>query len=201
MQTKSKSEPVNTAKDEGTVRIGTQIWAATNLNVSTFRNGDSIPEAKTNKEWVAAGESGKPAWCYYNNDPKYGPKFGKLYNWFAVNDSRGLAPAGWTLPGDADWAELMYNLGGPEVSGEKMKSTSGWIEGNFGNNESGFTGLSGGYRIENGLFLKLGSIGTWWSTTENKYINGIDYYLSLNRSFGRGSSPKQRGESIRCLRK
>jgi uncharacterized protein (TIGR02145 family) len=118
-----------------------------------------------------------------------------------VNDSRGLAPAGWTLPGDADWAELMYNLGGPEVSGEKMKSTSGWIEGNFGNNESGFTGLSAGYRVENGIFLKLGSIGTWWSTTENKYINAIDYYLSLNRSFGKGSSPKKRGESVRCLRR
>jgi uncharacterized protein (TIGR02145 family) len=207
VQSKSKSvqksstpAPANKSKDVGIVRIGTQTWAVANLNVSTFRNGDTIPEARTNKEWVAAGESGKPAWCYYNNDPANGPKYGKLYNWYAVNDPRGLAPAGWSLPGDADWTKLMYYLGGPDASGRKMKNTTGWIDGNIGTNESGFTGLSGGYRVENGTFLNLGSIGTWWSSTESKSSSAIDFYLSLSGSLGRSGSPRQRGESIRCLR-
>lgn len=207
--TQTKSKPVqksstpaqaNKSKDVGIVRIGTQSWAVANLNVSTFRNGDTIPNAKTNKEWVTAGESGKPAWCYYNNDPVNGSKYGKLYNWYAVNDPRGLAPAGWSLPGDADWVKLAYYLGGQGAAGNKMKSTSLWIDGNIGTNETGFTGLPGGYRVENGTFLNLGSIGTWWSSTESKASSAIDFYLSLSGSLGRSSSPKQRGESIRCLR-
>jgi uncharacterized protein (TIGR02145 family) len=205
-QTKSTQtviKPVTATKSAvpGTVRIGTQTWAIANLNVNTFRNGDSIPEAKTNKEWVTAGESGKPAWCYYNNDPANGLKYGKLYNWFAVNDPRGLAPAGWTLSGDADWSMLTYFLGGQEVAGNKMKNTSGWSDDNYGTNESGFTGSPGGYRVENGTFLNLGSIGTWWSSTESKASTAIDHYLALSRSLGRSSSPKQRGESVRCIRK
>ena len=200
IQKSSKSEPDNKSKDFGIVTIGTQTWAVANLNVSTFRNGDSIPEARTNKEWVTAGESGKPAWCYYNNDPANGLKYGKLYNWYAVNDPRGLAPAGWTLSSDADWAKLTYYLGGQEAAGERMKSSSGWSEGNNGTNETGFIGLPGGYRVENGTFLNLGSIGIWWSSTESKSLSAIDHYLSQSNSLGRSSSPKQRGESVRCLR-
>jgi uncharacterized protein (TIGR02145 family) len=196
----TKSEPENKSKDVGTVKIGTQTWAVANLNVSTFRNGDSIPEAKTNKEWETAGASGKPAWCYYNNNPANGPKYGKLYNWYAVNDPRGLAPAGWILPTDADWANLVSSSGGQGGAGTRMKSVSGWSDGDNGNNESGFTGLPGGYRVENGTFLNLGSIGTWWSSTESKTSTAIDHYLGLSGSVGRSITPKQRGESVRCLR-
>jgi len=206
-QTKSKSiqkssisETDNKSKDLGIVTIGTATWAVANLNVSTFRNGDSIPEARTNKEWETAGESGKPAWCYYNNDPANGPKYGKLYNWYAVNDPRGLAPAGWALSSDTDWAKLTYYSGGQEAAGERMKSSSGWSEGNNGTNKSGFIGLPGGYRVENGTFLNLGSIGIWWSSTESKSLSAIDHYLSMSSSLGRSSSPRQRGESVRCLR-
>jgi uncharacterized protein (TIGR02145 family) len=199
-QKNSKSEPAKKSKDFGTVRIGTQTWASANLNVSTFRNGDSIPEARSNKEWVAAGESGKPAWCYYNNSPANGLKYGKLYNWYAVNDLRGLAPDGWTLSSDADWANLTNSLGGQALASKKMKSTSGWSDGSNGTNESGFEGLPGGYRVENGTFLNFGSIGTWWSSTESKSLSAIDHYLSLSGSLGRSSSPRQRGESVRCLR-
>jgi uncharacterized protein (TIGR02145 family) len=199
-QKSSKSEPDNKSKDVGTIRIGTQAWAVANLNVSTFQNGDSIPEAKTNKEWIAAGESGKPAWCNYNNDPALGLKYGKLYNWYAVNDPRGLAPVGWTLASDADWAKLVNYLGGQGGAGSKMKSTNIWSEGNNGTNETGFTGFPGGYRVENGAFLNFGSIGTWWSSTEGNGLNAIDHYLSQTNSLGRSNSPKQRGESVRCLR-
>jgi uncharacterized protein (TIGR02145 family) len=201
VQKSSKPEPDNKSKDSGTVKIGTQSWALANLNVSTFRNGDSIPEAKTNKEWVTAGESGKPAWCNYNNNPSYGLKYGKLYNWYAVNDPRGLAPAGWTLSSDDDWANLIYFLGGQTEAGKKMKSTSGWSESNNGTNESGFTALPGGYRVENGLFLNIGSIGTWWSSTESKAQTAIDHYIAMSGSLSRSSNPRQRGESVRCLRK
>ena len=200
-QKSSKSESENKAKDVGTVRIGTQIWAVANLNVSTFRNGDSIPEAKTSKEWVAAGESGKPALCYFNNDPATGLKYGRLYNWYAVNDPRGLAPVGWTLSGANDWAMLINYLGGQGAAGSKMKSTGGWGEGNNGTNESGFIGFPGGYRVENGSFLNIGSIGTWWSSTENNTPTAIDHYLAQSSSVGRSNSPKQRGESVRCIRK
>jgi uncharacterized protein (TIGR02145 family) len=200
IQTGSKSGPDNKSKDFGTVRIGSQTWAVVNLNVSTFRNGDSIPEAKTNKEWATAGESGKPAWCYYNNDLSKGLKYGKLYNWYAVNDPRGLTPVGWTLPSGADWATLIYFLGGQGMAGNKIKSISGWNDGNNGTNESGFEGLPGGYRVENGTFLNFGSIGTWWSSTESKSLSAVDYYLAMSGSLSSSSSPKQRGESVRCLR-
>ena len=82
------------------VKIGNQIWMVKNLNVETFRNGDHIHEAKTLEEWKIAGENQKPAFCYYNNDPKNGTIYGKLYNWYAVNDPRGLAPAGYHIPYD-----------------------------------------------------------------------------------------------------
>ncbi len=206
-QTKTKSVQKSTkpgtdskSKDAGTITIGKQKWAVANLNVSTFRNGDSIPEARTNKEWVAACESGKPVWCYYNNNPAIGVKYGKLYNWFAVSDPRGLAPAGWILASADDWARLINYLGGQGAAGYKMKSITGWGEGNNGTNESGFTGLPGGYRVENGTFQNLGSIGIWWSSTESRAQNAIDHYISQSTSLNRGDSPKERGESVRCLK-
>ena len=200
IQKSSKSEPANKSKDVGTVRIGPQIWAVANLNVITFRNGDSIREAKTNNEWVKAGESGKPAWCYYNNDPANGLKYGRLYNWYAVNDPRGLAPAGWILPSDADWAKLINFLGGPGSAGTKMKSNGRWNDGTDGTNETGFTGFPEGYRVENGSFQNIGSMGIWWSTTENNPLSAFDHYLSQSSSLSRSNSPKQRGESVRCIK-
>ena len=109
-----------------TVTIGTQVWMTKNLDVATFRNGDPIPQAKTDEEWEKAGENEQPAWCYYNNDPANGAKYGKLYNWYAVNDSRGLAPSGYHIPSDAEWTRLTDFLGGEKVAGPKMKSKSGW---------------------------------------------------------------------------
>ncbi|MFN5182672.1 MAG: fibrobacter succinogenes major paralogous domain-containing protein [Bacteroidota bacterium] len=107
-----------------TVMIGKQVWSTKNLDVSKFRNGDIIPEAKTKEEWERAGENKQPAWCFYNNDPKNGLKYGKFYNWYAVNDPRGLAPAGYHIPSDAEWTQLTDFLGSD--AGTKMKSTSGW---------------------------------------------------------------------------
>jgi uncharacterized protein (TIGR02145 family) len=196
-----KAEQLKKIKEAGGVMIGSQVWAAANLDVITFRNGDTIPEAASNEDWVRAGEEKKPAWCYYNNDPLTGKKYGKLYNWYAVNDPRGLAPAGWTLSDNDDWAQLGYYSGGQAVAGTKMKSITGWKDGNNGNNETGFGGLPGGYRVENGTFVNAGSNGIWWSSTENNTQTAYDHYLVLSGSLGRSNSPKQRGESVRCIRK
>lgn len=199
----SAAKPVTKAvvRDTEAARIGMQSWAMANLDVSTFRNGDTIPQAKTNEEWVAAGQTGKPAWCYYNNDPTLGKKYGKLYNWYAVNDPRGLAPAGWDLPDDEAWMQLATTLGGPQTAGLKMKSITGWADGNNGSNESGFNGLPGGYRKENGIFSNIGSIGIWWGTSEGKGLTAFDYFLILNSTLSRSSNPRLRGESVRCIRR
>lgn len=187
-------------KDTEATRIGAKSWALANLDVVTFRNGDTIPEARTNDEWVAAGEAGKPAWCYYNNDETHGKKFGKLYNWYAVNDPRGLAPKGWKIPAGPDWEALAGSIGGPQLAGKKMKSTTGWAEGSNGTNESGFNGLPGGYRKENGIFDNAGSIGIWWSSTEGKSLTAIDFYLGLNYNLNASANPRKRGASVRCIR-
>ena len=118
-----KNTPVINLKS---VLIGEQSWTSENLNVDRFRNGDLIPEAKTAEEWINAGKNKQAAWCYYNNDPNNEAKYGKLYNWHAVNDTRGLAPTGWHVPTEAEWTILSDFLGGENQAGTKMKSTSGW---------------------------------------------------------------------------
>ena len=112
----------NVSKTSDTVTIGSQIWATKNLSVTTFRNGDNIPEAKTSEEWKKAGKEKKAAWCYYNNDPANGEKYGKLYNWYAVSDPRGIAPEGYHVPGSLEWERLISGLGGNYAAGKKLKS-------------------------------------------------------------------------------
>lgn len=109
------------------VSIGTQVWMTKNLNVDTFLNGDVIKEAKTMAEWIKAGLNKQPAWCQYNNDPTNGIKYGKLYNWFAINDYRGLAPKGYHIPSDVEWSILYDFLDADETKVIlKMKSENGW---------------------------------------------------------------------------
>ena len=108
------------------VTIGTQTWTSKNLNVSKFRNGEAIPLAKTTAEWELALDKKQPAWCYYENKGENGTTYGKLYNWYAVTDPRGLAPNGYHIPTDAEWTILTDYLGGDTIAGTKMKSTSGW---------------------------------------------------------------------------
>lgn len=183
------------------VTIGNQIWMAENLNVDKFRNGDPIPQAKTSEEWLAAAENGEPAWCFYDNDPANGAKYGKLYNWYAVTDFRGLAPKGWHIPTDSEWEELVDILGGDETAGDKLKSTSGWeAEGN-GTNISRFSGLPGGLRRYDGNFGSIGGTGVWWSATD--YAADYAWYRTLHYSLAnvfRFSYSKGNGYSVRCVR-
>ena len=194
-------EPLNKTTLSNEVTIGTQVWMTKNLDVSTFRNGDPIPQAKTKEEWEKAGDNKLPAWCYYENDPANGAKYGKLYNWYAVSDSRGLAPVGYHIPSDAEWTILSDYLGGAEKAGAKMKSKQGWAEDGNGTNRSGFSGLPGGYRGSYEAFYGVGEFGYWWSSTE--YDSDVAWGRYLNYdvgNVGRNDSYKARGFSVRCLR-
>jgi uncharacterized protein (TIGR02145 family) len=199
------------SKEEGAskeVTIGKQVWMTENLNVDKFQNRDVIPEAKTAGEWKAYGDAEEAAWCYYDNDRKNGEKYGKLYNWYAVNDSRGLAPKGWHVPTDEEWTQLTVYLGGVEKAGAKMKSKDGWYNNGNGTNSSGFSGLPGGVRIDDGAFgiVGVGGYGFWWSSTSTVH-NTSDTSFAWSRSMehdhsyvSRDISSKSIGFSVRCLR-
>lgn len=183
-----------------TVIIGSQTWMAENLDVDKFRNGDPIPQAKSTAEWEQAGKNKMPAWCYYDNDPKNGLKYGKLYNWYAVNDLRGLAPKGWHIPSDAEW-QILENYLGEESAGNKIKSTSGWDNNGNGTNSSGFKGLPGGFRHSHGDFYRLGIEGCWYSSSLGYKGNPDSLYIWNNEDFfARDSQFGDLGNSVRCLK-
>ena len=184
-----------------TIVIGTQQWMEKNLDVLTYRNGDIIPQVTDPTAWAALTTG---AWCYYNNDVANGAIYGKLYNWYAVNDPRGLAPTGWHVPTDDEWTTLSTTLGGDAVAGGKMKvaGTTRWTTPNTGaTNESGFAGLPGGFRNSNGSFSNVGGAGYWWSSTEFNttfaWLRGLYYN---DGSIDRFNYNKKGGFSVRCLR-
>lgn len=184
-----------------TVKIGTQEWTTENLNVDKFQNGDSIPEAKSFEEWVEARENNQPAWCYYENDSTNGKKFGKLYNWYAVNDPRGLAPKGYCIPSVEEWSTLFDFFGGEKVAGRKMKSTESWIENGNGNDSLGFNGKAGGGRGTYANFGKIGEDGIWWCSdgySGNANYHGLNYKIGKISPFDTG--PMGCGFSVRCLK-
>jgi uncharacterized protein (TIGR02145 family) len=187
-----------------TITIGDQVWMAENLNVDKFRNGDPIPHAQTAEEWQKAGINGQPAWCYYDNDLANGKIYGKLYNWYAVSDWRGLAPEGWRIPSDEDWEKLIKLLGGEEVAGGKLKATDTtyWKSPNVGaTNETGFSAFPGGGRDANGSFNYLGDNGYLWSSSEysstRAWFRGMYHY---DGNVYRYNYVKDYGFSVRCLR-
>ena len=184
--------------EENEIKIGDQTWTSKNLDVETYRNGDAIPKVEDQEEWANLTTG---AWCYYENESDNGTTYGKLYNWYAVNDPRGLAPKGFHIPSDAEWTILSVNLGGESQAGTKMKSTTGWNEDGNGTNESGFAGLPGGFRYNNGDFLSIGAFGYWWSSSEGSPNNAWDRYLgSSNGLVKRANDDEHHGFSVRCLR-
>lgn len=182
------------------VQIGNQVWLAENLNTSYYRNGDKIPEAKTEREWEAYGNEGIGAWCYYENDAANGKKYGKLYNWYAVKDPRGFAPKGWHVPSDAEWTTLMASLGGEDDAGAKMKSNSGWENDGNGTNESGFSALPGGFRSDGRGFVKIGSVAAFWSSSEKSRSYASGWALGYDSEVDPEDIDKYWGCSIRCIK-
>ena len=190
------------------ITIGTQTWAKCNLDVSTYANGDPIPEVTDPTAWAALTTG---AWCYYNNDSVNGTTYGKLYNWYAVNDPRGLAPVGYHIPSDTEWTTLTTFLGGESVAGGKMKETDlcHWLTPNTdATNSSNFTGLPGGCRYLSNtsfIFFEINKYGYWWSSTVNGSNPGFPnvFYRRLNynnATAGRNNISKASGFSVRCIK-
>ena len=200
------------------IKIGKQIWMGENLNVDKFRNGDDMLYAQNSDQWKQAIADCKAAWCYYDFDQKNGEIYGKLYNGFAVLDARSLAPEGWKIPSDKEWAILIKKLGGYKKAGSILKSTDRWItpdkiqfpylpEDSYGkpangSDDKGFKALPSGKINYKGEFSYLGHFATWWSDTivfgDNIMYHQIGYYGSADVE--RTNAFKSDGFAVRCLK-
>jgi len=183
------------------VLIGEQVWMSENLKVTHYNNGDEIPTGYSNSEWIEL-ETG--AYSDYNNNPTNSETYGRLYNWYTVDDDRGVCPDGWHVPSDNEYTVLTDYLGGEQVAGGKMKETGleHWSSPNLGaTNESGFTGLPAGYRYYgSGLYYYMGYAGYFWSSSETGSFSAWFRSLSYNSSnVYRYYDGKQFGFSVRCL--
>ena len=199
------------------VHIGTQTWMAENLKTTKYRNGETIPNVTNNASWASLTTG---AMCDYNNVVANGSKYGHLYNWHAVTDSRNIAPNGWLLPTDAELTNMQnylitngYNFDGA-ISGNKiaksLAATTDWFTSTFigaigndlsRNNNSGFTVLPCGYRDNNGVFNSINEDGYLWSSTMGSTTDALSRNLKYIYSDLYGvSSPINYGFSIRCIR-
>ncbi len=181
-----------------TVIIGNQEWTSENLNVEHYRNGDIIPQVQ---DWNTFFNLTTGAWCYYEHIWANGRSYGKLYNWYAVSDSRGLAPEGWHIPSEEEWKQLEDALGGYLLAGGKLKATTLWAKPNKGaTNESGFTALPGGIRQAEG-YPTMDYYGYFWSSSESNILFAWSRVLnSHDVSVFREAIFKYCGLSIRCVR-
>ncbi|UCE23051.1 MAG: fibrobacter succinogenes major paralogous domain-containing protein [Candidatus Aminicenantes bacterium] len=194
------------------IKIGDQEWMAENLKVTRYRNGDKIPNVTDNSEWASLSTGAR---CVHNNDESRLPTYGYLYNWYAVVDSRGIAPEGWHVPTDEDWIELEIYLGmslseagdinwrSTDVGGKlKEEGTSHWKSPNKGaTNATGFSALPGAFRASNGMFYPIGEGCGFWTSTEcdrGTAWNRAQYYK--NSAVYRYNYPKKRGFYVRCVR-
>ena len=200
-----------------TIVIGSQVWMSKNLRVSKYRNGDSILTNLSNTTWQNTTSG---AYAIYNNIAANDSIYGKLYNWYAVADPRGLCPTGWHVPSDEEWQTLETALGMPAVElnitggrgssqnvGGKMKEvTPLWLSPNTGaSSGNGFSGLPAGYRGDvNGSYYLIGNIAIWWSNTQvqgqvnTAYNRILSYYFSHIRRDNYYF--KFYGFSVRCVR-
>jgi len=164
------------------VKIGNQWWMVENLKATHYRNGDAIPEVTDNTAWENLYVYPTGAYCNYENKTDYVDTYGRLYNWYAVNDSHNIAPAGWHIPSDGEWLILADYLRG-------------------GADASDFSVLPGGYRTSSGNFGNMGSSAYFWSSTEgNKYYaynRRIDY---PGTGLISNWDDKRYGFSVRCVR-
>lgn len=185
------------------ITICNQTWTKTNLNVSKYRNGDIIPQVSDYTQWQSLTTG---AWCYYANLSSNGITYGKLYNWYAVNDSRGIAPVGFHIPTETEWDTMLLCLGDTGVAGGKMKETgtTHWSSPNTGaTNSSGFTGIPGGKLNPSNGFYTIGNNATWWSTTSSSTSPSYAFTCGLQFDFEfaiRNINPKNYGYSVRCIK-
>jgi uncharacterized protein (TIGR02145 family) len=196
--TKASAKKVASETTIEEVKIGNQIWMAKNLDVTHFRNGDPIPEAKTEEEWIQAGINRTPAWCNYDNNVKNGEKYGKLYNWYAVVDSREIAPEGWRIPLDSDWNVLQRKCGGKSLGGEQLKSKTLWPDHTLGVDGYGFNALPSGGRNYGGRFHGLNTECFFWTSSEENVFRSVFIRLEYDDIL-KSTEKKDAGYSVRCL--
>ena len=182
--------------------IGNQTWTSENLSTCKYRNGDPIPHVKDDATWASLTTG---AYCYFNNDSvKYAAIYGKIYNWHAVNDSRGLAPAGWHIPTQTEMTTMINTLGGTATAGGKMKTTGTTYcsTNTSASNTSGFSGLPAGDRRGfNGVFNNIGVFGGFWSSTQFDSSNSWNFRLYCNSAEATiGNDGKRHGFSVRIIK-
>jgi uncharacterized protein (TIGR02145 family) len=183
------------------VTIGTQIYMAENLKTTRYIDGTAVPFVTDKTVWNTINT---PGYCWYNDASTYKDTYGALYNWYAVNTGK-LCPTGWHVPTYDEWKILENYIGG-STSGYKLRETGTihWLAPNDGTNESGFTGLPGGWRntdpINGSLFSGLGNDGAWWSSTEYSTTFVNDWYIGNSIGISFGYDNKQNGLSVRCLK-
>lgn len=185
--------------------IGTQTWMKENLRTTQFSDGTSIPLVTSRLEWYYL--SG-PGYCWYDNDINNIKTYGALYNWYTVdsksNSNRNLCPAGWHVPDEKDWSDLINYLGGDTIAVGKLKEIGldHWQSPNTGaTDETGFTALPGGGRDYNGAFYDMGRFGHWWSSTEFVSGGAWSWNLGFDGSGGyRYGRFEQDGFSVRCIK-
>jgi uncharacterized protein (TIGR02145 family) len=189
----------------GEVAIGTQIWTCRNLDVVTYRNGDVIPQVTDPSQWVGLTTG---AWCYYNNDVANNAVYGKLYNWYAVNDPRGLAPNGYHVPTYSEFLNtllpyLATTYSADEGNVTKEVGTTHWNSDSGATNQTCFTALPGGFRESNfgGSFYQINQYGYWWTSTENSALYARGFSLRDTESyFSNPNNGKNFGQSVRLIK-
>ena len=192
------------------VQIGKQVWMKENLNIDKFRNGETIPPANTMEEWIKYGDQCISCWCYYKFDKTNGEKYGKLYNIYAVNDPRVIAPMGWHVPSEEEFNELINYAGGEKVAGIKLKSKNGWDtfegwglqpdEDGNGTDDFGFNLLPGGWLSERS-FYGIGEYGSFWiKIINNHYEKAISFDVTSSRSTAIRRINIMVGLSVRCIK-
>jgi uncharacterized protein (TIGR02145 family) len=161
-----------------------QLVLQENLKVSKYANGDTIRYVRNQEEMLDATNKLEGAYCYYNFDPSFDSVYGKLYNIYALRESRGLAPLGWKIPGFMDMPVVLYECGGADKSIGTIETKDGlWKEPNVGaTNDSGFNGHPGGLVVGN-EFKFLGEIGFWWIVDRNGDIQDFYALTHISNSF------------------
>ena len=185
-----------------------------NLKVTHYNDGSEIPNITNNGDW---GGFSIGAYGDYDNNPTNSETYGRLYNWYTVDDDRGVCPEGWHVPTDEEWTILTDSLAGISVAGGKMKEciegscpeSDYWDSPNTGaTNESGFTGLpAGSISRFSGFSSSMGNSCYFWSSSESWSSVESDSTVAWNRKLRsyyskifRAASYKNNGLSIRCLK-
>jgi uncharacterized protein (TIGR02145 family) len=213
----AKSQQTQTAPPPfKTVTIGTQIWSAEDYAPTTFRNGDKIPVAESEEEWVNAGREKKPATCKYCIYPFSGdPVCKTLYNFYVISDPRGFTPVGWNVATDENWKELEIYLGMSKVSADssgirgttealQLKNTSDWISADVmkncaGNNSSGFAAKPTGARLGTGKMIQFYEEALWW-TSSYYDDNAVFRSVKCSNKIERQGSSKTSGMAVRLVK-